>query len=80
MTQLNVTFDIPVCTTQVFAERTGISKRTVDRLVEDGRIPILPKQKKTERTLINLIALSQSALDLYQPPKPRGPRGRSQAA
>lgn len=80
MTQLNVTFDTPVCTTQVFAARVGMSVRTVERLVEDGRIPILPKQKKTERTLINLMALSQSALDLYQPPKPRGPRGRSQAA
>lgn len=80
MTQLNVTFDIPLCTSDVFAERTGISRRTVDRMVEDGRIPILPKKIKGERTLINLIALSQSALDLYQPPKPRGPRGRSQAA
>ncbi|ATG72898.1 hypothetical protein AN401_02680 [Zobellella denitrificans] len=80
MTQLTVTFDTPVCTTQIFAERTGISVRTVERLVEDGRIPILPKQKKTERTLINLIALSQSALDLYQPPKPRGPRPRKAVA
>ncbi|OYD24720.1 hypothetical protein [Oceanimonas baumannii] len=80
MKQLNVTFDTPICTPDVFAERVGISKCTVDRMVKDGRIPILPKKIQGERTLINLMALSQSALDLYQPPKPRGPRGRSKAA
>ncbi|WP_346351012.1 hypothetical protein N2M06_13395 [Oceanimonas sp. AH20CE76] len=80
MTQLNVTFDTPVCTVKVFATKVGISERTIERMVDEGRIPILPKKIKGERTLINLIALSQSALDLYQPPKPRGPRGRSQAA
>ena len=62
MTQFPIHFDAPVCTVERFSELTGLTKRTVENYVHDGRIPIMPKQGKAEKVLINLVLYTQQAL------------------
>lgn len=64
MTQLHVHFDAPVCTVERFAEKTGLTKRTVENYVRAGRIPIIPKQGRAEVVMINLALYTQQALSL----------------
>lgn len=65
--------DTPVCTVESFAERTGMTIRTVENRVRAGRIPIMPKEGKAEVVLINLVLYTQQAINqagLAPSPKP----------
>ncbi|WP_279452779.1 hypothetical protein [Aeromonas hydrophila] len=42
--------DTPVCTVESFSERTGLTQRTVENYVRAGRIPIMPKQGRAEKS------------------------------
>jgi hypothetical protein len=55
--------DAPVCTVESFAERTGMTVRTVENRVRAGRLPIMPKQGKAEVVLINLVLYTQQAMN-----------------
>ncbi|AEB50476.1 hypothetical protein [Aeromonas veronii] len=55
--------DTPVCTVESFSERTGLTQRTVENYVRAGRIPIMPKQGRSEKVLINLVLYTQQAMN-----------------
>lgn len=55
--------DTPVCTVESFSERTGLTIRTIENYVRDGRLPIMPKQGKAEKVLINLVLYTQIAMN-----------------
>lgn len=55
--------DAPICTVAKFAELTGLTERTVENYVHAGRIPIMPKQGKAEKVLINLVLYTQLAMN-----------------
>ena len=57
--------DSPVCTVESFSERTGLTIRTVENYVRAGRIPIMPKQGKAEKVLINLVLYTQIAMNQH---------------
>ncbi|WP_279499233.1 hypothetical protein [Aeromonas veronii] len=42
--------DTPVCTVESFSERTGLTQRTIENYVRAGRIPIMPKQGRSEKS------------------------------
>lgn len=62
MTPFPIHFDVPVCTVERFSELTGLTQRTVENYVRAGRIPIMPKEGKAEKVLINLVLYTQQAL------------------
>ncbi|WP_421219900.1 regulator [Aeromonas jandaei] len=55
--------DTPVCTVERFSERTGLTQRTIENYVRAGRIPIMPKQGRAEKVLINLVLYTQQAMN-----------------
>jgi len=69
MSQFALHFDTPVCSVERFAEISGLTKRTVENYVRAGRIPIIPKQGRSEVVLINLALYTQQALALGNQPR-----------
>ncbi|WP_421205629.1 regulator [Aeromonas enteropelogenes] len=55
--------DTPVCTVENFSERSGLTQRTIENYVRAGRIPIMPKQGRSEKVLINLVLYTQQAMN-----------------
>ncbi|MGL4886318.1 MAG: regulator [Aeromonas veronii] len=55
--------DPPVCTVENFSERSGLTQRTIENYVRAGRIPIMPKQGRAEKVLINLVLYTQQAMN-----------------
>ncbi|MFM5656610.1 regulator [Aeromonas veronii] len=55
--------DPPVCTVENFSERSGLTQRTIENYVRAGRIPIMPKQGRSEKVLINLVLYTQQAMN-----------------
>ncbi|MFM5138445.1 Cro/Cl family transcriptional regulator [Aeromonas rivipollensis] len=52
-----VVYTFPVCSKEMFAEASGFSEDYVQSMIEDGRLPILPKTGLRQKVLINLEAL-----------------------
>lgn len=57
---LIIQLDTPCCTKEEYARRTGINVHTVDKMIQQGRIPILPK-KGNEKVLVNLVLCTKMA-------------------
>lgn len=53
----------PYQTIELFAASSGIPKGTVILMCTDGRLPILPKNKRNEKVLINVALLTKNALE-----------------
>ncbi|MDH1896698.1 Cro/Cl family transcriptional regulator [Aeromonas media] len=50
-------YTFPVCSKEKFAEMTGFTEDYVQSMVEEGRLPILPKTGLRQKVVINLEAL-----------------------
>ncbi|MNF47854.1 hypothetical protein D3C85_1468250 [compost metagenome] len=57
MTPSTAVYIFPVCSKEKFAELAGLSEDYVQDMIEDGRLPILPKTGLRQKVLINLEAL-----------------------
>lgn len=55
MTQIATHFDTPVAGIDRFCDLSGMTKAT---RIEEGRIPVLPKQGEREVVMVNLMALA----------------------
>ena len=56
----NITvYTFPVCSKEKFAELAGFSEDYVQPLLEDGRLPTLPKTGRRQKVIINLEALRE---------------------
>lgn len=60
--------DIPHCTLQEYARRTGISEKGAANMAQSGRLPMIsikdpkkPNQRNT-RVMVNLMKLAEDAL------------------
>lgn len=83
MTQITIHFDSPVVSLDRFCELSGMTKDTVRRRIEEGRIPVLPKQGKREVVMVNLMALAMLGAEHFKEhvaAKKPGPRSRRPAA
>jgi len=50
-------YTFPVCSKEKFAEMTGFTEDYVQSMIEEGRLPILPKTGLRQKVVINLEAL-----------------------
>lgn len=50
-------YTFPVCSKEKFAELAGFTEDFVQTMIEDGRLPTLPKTGRRQKVLINLEAL-----------------------
>ncbi|OIN09103.1 hypothetical protein [Oceanisphaera psychrotolerans] len=66
MTQIAIHFDCPVVSVDRFCELSGMTKATVQRRIEEGRIPVLPKQGKREVVMVNLMGLAALGMECFQ--------------
>ncbi|MBP4058653.1 regulatory phage cox family protein [Aeromonas caviae] len=57
MTPSIAVYTFPVCSKEKFAELAGFTEDLVQTMIEDGRLPILPKTGLRQKVLINLEAL-----------------------
>lgn len=58
MTQINIQIqtDTPTCTIAEFCRRSGMKQRLVQQKIAAGLIPIMPKEKRLEKPMINMVA------------------------
>lgn len=66
MTQTAIHFDSPVVGLDHFCELSGMTKATVQRRIEEGRIPVMPKQGKREVVMVNLMALAMLGAEHFK--------------
>lgn len=61
----NATLSIttPVMTVELFASVSGLNKSMVEKMVHDGRLPILPKTGGKQKTLINIALITANAMN-----------------
>ncbi|HBR2595724.1 TPA: regulator [Escherichia coli] len=61
---ISITLNTPHVTIERYSELTGLSIDTINDMLADGRIPRHPlrKDKKREKVMINLAALTVDAL------------------
>lgn len=57
MTPSIAVYTFPVCSKEKFAELAGFTEDYVQSMVEEGRLPILPKTGLRQKVVINLEAL-----------------------
>jgi hypothetical protein len=57
MTTTIPVYTFPVCSKEKFAELAGFTEDFVQTMIEDGRLPTLPKTGRRQKVLINLEAL-----------------------
>ncbi|MGY3851476.1 Cro/Cl family transcriptional regulator [Aeromonas aquatilis] len=57
MTPTIPVYTFPVCSKEKFAELAGFTEDFVQTMIEDGRLPTLPKTGRRQKVLINLEAL-----------------------
>ncbi len=57
MTPSIAVYTFPVCSKEKFAEMTGFTEDYVQSMIEEGRLPILPKTGLRQKVVINLEAL-----------------------
>lgn len=61
MSEISFKFDTDRKTVKKYAEDTGIPIRTVQDMVHNGDLPILPKKYPKAKVFINMVALYQQA-------------------
>ena len=79
MTQIAIHFDTPVVSVDRFCELSGMTKATVQRRIEEGRTPVMPKQGKREVVMVNLMALAMLGAEHFKEhvaPRKPGPKSR----
>lgn len=66
MADIALQIDSPFITVEKFAEASGIEYETVRTMIKGGRLPIMPKRRPRELTLINMVALYDMAKQTAQ--------------
>ncbi len=61
MSGLPVQMTVPYITVDEYSRQTGIKIETIRHLIKEGRLPIRPKARPRDLTLINVLALMQEA-------------------
>ncbi len=64
MSDIAIQIATPFVTYEEYSRLSGLPYNTVKKMVADGRIPIRPKVRKNDKPLINLLALTQEAVEL----------------
>lgn len=64
---ISITLITPHVTIERYSEITGLSEDTINDMLADGRLPRhrLRKDKKREKVMINIAALTVDALSTY---------------
>ncbi|ASG84362.1 regulator [Citrobacter freundii] len=64
---ISITLITPHVTIERYSELTGLSEDTINDMLADGRLPRhrLRKDKKREKVMINIAALTVDALSTY---------------
>lgn len=67
---ISITLNTPHVTIERYSELTGLPADTINDMLADGRLPRhrLRKDKKRERVMINMAALTIDALSLCEMP------------
>lgn len=65
--KISITLITPHVTIERYSELTGLSEDTINDMLADGRLPRhrLRKDKKREKVMINIAALTVDALSTY---------------
>lgn len=74
MTQIAIHFDSAVVGVDRFCELSGMTKATVRRRIEKGRIPVLPKQGNAQRGLAVRTPHASYAMAAFTHINPEGAR------
>ena len=64
MSDIAIQIATPFVTYEEYSRISGVPYNTIKKMVADGRIPIRPKLRRTDKTLINLLALTKEAAEL----------------
>ncbi|RLV58364.1 DNA-binding protein [Parashewanella curva] len=64
MSDIAIQIASPFVTYEEYAKLSGVPYNTIKKMAADGRLPIRPKLKRTDKPLINLLALTKEAAEL----------------